>query len=118
MRLEEFYADPKRRGSDERSLGRGWTSSNYPGTTFSVYWLRETGEVVALLVGPVVIGPGAPKPFGVYLPRTQTVGRDDQEVLVIGKVARPGDVEAIVNASNRDPRTLEWLRERLAKPAE
>lgn len=111
MRLDEFYADPQRRRSAEVSLGAGWTSSDDPGQTFSVYWLRDTGEVVSLLVGPVAFGPGAPKPFGVYLPRMQTVGGDDQEVSVIGKIA---DVEAIMSASDRDPRTLEWLRERLA----
>jgi hypothetical protein len=66
VKVDEFYADPRRRDSEEVGLGRGWTSAADPGASFSLFWVAATGEVCALRSGPVAFGPGAPKPMGVY----------------------------------------------------
>jgi len=118
MKLEEFYSDRKRKDSGEVPLASGWTSASDPGATFSLFWILETKEVCALRVGPVAMGPGAPKPYLVSVPRMQTLGRAEQEVSVIGRCARLDDVTAIVERADDPHRTLEWLRENLPAGAE
>ncbi len=118
MKLEEFYSDPKRTDSGEVPLAREWTSASDPGATFSLFWVLETNEVCALRVGPVAMGPGAPKPYLVSVPHMQTLGRAEQEVTVVGRCARLDEVTAIVARAEVSQRTRERLRENLPKGAE
>ena len=53
------------------------------------------------------------KPYGIYLPSVRPAYREDQEVTVLGTCSDLGDVTAAVETVGT-PRTLEWLRERLA----
>ena len=110
MKVDEFYERRDRRTSEEIVLGRDWTSAS--GATFSLFWLEVTGEVCALRTGPVAVGPGAPKPYGVYYPRVVTEGPDDEEVALLG-TANVDEVRALVEGAEPAERTIEWLRERL-----
>ena len=118
MKLEQFYANATRSASKEVALGEGWTSTEDPGATYSVYWIEATGEIFALRTGPVVTGPGVPKPYGVYLPWARTDGREDQEVTILGSRSQKAEVLGVATSTDPADRTLEWLRAQLgAGPA-
>jgi hypothetical protein len=45
MRLKDFYADPRRAGSEELDFGSSWrTHGEGP---WKVVWVRATGKLVA-----------------------------------------------------------------------
>lgn len=112
MRIDSFYAAPERKASEEVRLGSEWTSASDPDGTYSLFWVEATREVCALRSGAVVIGPGAPKPYGVYLPRVRNEGSEDREVTILG-TADLDEVKAMIALAGPSQRTLEWLRERL-----
>jgi hypothetical protein len=113
MRLAELFADPIRRDSDEVCLGSGWTSHAEPGTTYTVYWIASTGEVYGLRHPDVAFGPGAPKPFGAYIPRFSSHDAN-LEAELLGRA--DGETIAELHAQTEGPeaaRSIERLRERL-----
>ena len=111
MKITEFYADPDRKASGEVELATGWTSEVDPGATFSIFWVQETAEVYALRHGPQTISGGLPKPYLVDVPKVRTVGREDQEITVLGTATRHDEVAALV--SRAEETTLEWLSDKL-----
>jgi hypothetical protein len=52
-----------------------------------------------------------PKPYLVDVPKIRTVGREDQEITVLGTATRHDEVAALV--SSAEETTLEWLRDKL-----
>ncbi len=49
MNIHEFYeADPRRRASDEREYGDGWTEQRDPHATYRISRVIDTGEVYAV----------------------------------------------------------------------
>lgn len=113
MKLQEFYADKRRRISAEVPLAEDWTSRMDPDATYKLFWIIETGEVCALRIGPVAIGPGLPKPYLVDLPKTATVGREDQEISILGSCTRLPEVRGLVEHAEQT--TIESLRGELAQ---
>lgn len=114
MKIDEFYADEARQRSGETPLAQGWTSKDDPDATFNLFWVVETGEVCALRIGAVAMGPGAPKPYLIYLPRMVTIGREEQEITILGESERHDVVMDLVTAAPPDERRIEWLRQELS----
>ena len=51
MRIQQFYErDPRRRASDEVKFGDDWRLAGEKGS-WSVFWLRDTGELAAYQTG-------------------------------------------------------------------
>lgn len=46
--LEDFYADPARKGSREISFGSGWRSSKYELFEYTLFWVASTSELCAM----------------------------------------------------------------------
>lgn len=115
MKIGEFYSDETRKRSGEAPLAQGWRSGADPDATFNLFWVVETGEVCALQLGPVAFGPGTPKPDTVYLPRMVTLGREEQEIAILGNCHRHDVVMDLVRGATGEQPTIEWLREELAR---
>lgn len=118
MRFDDFYADPRRSGSPERSLGPGWISDDEDGVAYTVYWIEQTGELYGVRHEPVIVGPGAPKPYGAYLPTASAVD-ERREVLLLGTVGRETYVEIEGRAESlpATERSLGWLAARIQEEA-
>ena len=75
-----------------------------------MYWIEKTGEVYGVRHEPVAFGPGAPKPYGAYLP---TFSRADErnEVRLFGTVDLEAflEIEAEAEALPSAQRSLAWL---------
>lgn len=114
MKIDEFYSDQSRKRSGEAPLAQDWRSERDPDATFNLFWVVETGEVCALRLGPVAFGPQAPKPYLVYLPRMVSIGREEQDIAILGKCSRHDVVMDLVTGATSEQRTIEWLSEELA----
>ena len=113
MRVDELYSDERRRASSEVSLGDDWTSDAIPLASYSLFWIEATGEVFGLRHGPIAYGPGAPKPAGVYRPVMRQTFPVDQEVSLLGSCTDFDRLSSMIESAPA-PKTVEWLRERLA----
>lgn len=88
--LDEFFADERRSGSDERRFGSGWRTPGEPGVVYSVFWLADTKELCALRssVTDVKIGGGLTNMFasGEIWANTQAPDSAQMSVVVLGHV--------------------------------
>jgi hypothetical protein len=113
LKIEEFFADEARRGSNELSLGHDWSASHDPRASFSLFWIENTHELYALRLVDPGFGPGTVKPFGIYLPAVEEADTE-QEVTLLGTIPsldrlhetieRLGDqrdIDELVNALSR-----------------
>lgn len=96
VRFKDFYADPKRAGSEEVNFGSAWQTARR--RTVEVVWLIATGELVAFREVPRAGWPTYFRLVSEVLRMLSRPGRTrpDNEVVVIGvepDVARlPGAV--------------------------
>ena len=112
MRVEDFFAEPGRQASDEIFLGSGWTTPEDPGADYAVYWIKRTGDLYGLRHAEIGFGPGAPKWFGVYLPRFSKQD-ERRELMWFGRVGPESIGRIVEDAKVLEDQTLEWLRSRL-----
>lgn len=111
MKLGEFYEDKRRRTSGEVPLAEDWTSKTDPDATFKLFWIVETGEVCALRVGPVVMIPRPPTLYGVYVPKMESMGVENNEISILGHSGRLPMVTELVAGAPQT--TIEWMRQEL-----
>jgi hypothetical protein len=112
MDIEEFYdADPRRRSSDETEFGREWSDAN--GLRTELSWVADTGELYAMAEPsePVImdpVGDTVVPQLDVKLVTVEVLGVvPDREVLdrlLAGWEDEMGK-----------PKSLQWVRERLAQ---
>jgi hypothetical protein len=91
--LGNFYsADRRRRTSPERDVGLWWRVGAH-GPVYRAAWVRETGELYVVRLGPVEDGKG--------------------EVVVLGRAESRGELEEILDGWQdvcHQPDSMTWLR--------
>ena len=114
--LDEFYADDRRRRSDEIGFGSHWVSSTFPGFEFSVFWLVDTEELCALrspLRDVALDGPVSRFVLGIPPHTNPQDLRDDEvvvEVLASLTETEIGERLSDWEPHNREPDGFDWLR--------
>ncbi|HEV7524576.1 MAG TPA: hypothetical protein VGP92_06400 [Acidimicrobiia bacterium] len=114
MNLEQFYdADPRRRHSEELEFGSDW---RYRGARTQVSWVEETGEVYVMR-DP--LGHLETELFGEE--SVDPVGVDELTVEVIGTVAGPDAIRAVMSGWEKAMPSgddgIAWVRDRIANAA-
>jgi hypothetical protein len=113
VNIHEFYeADPRRRDSDEREYGDGWTEQRDPHATYRISRIIDTGEVYAVR---------EPHPGGIlarYLDELRIDQADVNELTVeiLGTFTEDGIDDALAGWQRAMGRhnSLDWARARLA----
>lgn len=116
MNIHEFYeADPRRRSSEEREYGDGWTEQRDPHATYRISRVIETGEVYVVR---------EPHPGGIlarYLDELRFDQADVNELTVeIFGIFTEGAIEGALDGwPDAMPKhdSLDWARSRLSSPA-
>jgi hypothetical protein len=107
--VERFYdQDPRRRSSEEVPFGKGWSiGRSLPNC--DVYWIADTGELVALSLGGSVRDP-----LGDAIDRVLHGSSPTVEVLAIEPdISRLREVLHGWETAQNEPDSLAWLRRQL-----
>lgn len=115
MDIGAFYdRDPRRRGSEELLLGRDWLDAD--GDRWRVAWLRDTGELFAMLQPAPTMPTG-----GILMGSTGTSGpaplhSGDLTVFVLAELHQESEVRGLTRGWEEKqgrPDSFEWLIRRL-----
>jgi hypothetical protein len=109
--VETFYEqDQRRRNSEEEEFGDGWTSSDRPGATFQLAWIRDTGELY--MMGEP-LGTAIEDPFGDY--EVLALARGSVKVEILAEVGESDLNRLLADWQQQMPRenSLDEVRRRL-----
>jgi hypothetical protein len=115
VNVEEFYAaDPERRSSDEVPLGDGWSSVGDPSSTFTLFWIRDTGEL-CLMQAPSMSpkSPGSLGPYGSGIASVREPRASDLQVRVIARIASEDRLREVLEGHEEAEQLsdgVEWLK--------
>ncbi|HEV2756548.1 MAG TPA: hypothetical protein VG318_12330 [Actinomycetota bacterium] len=121
--IDRFYADERRRGSEEIRFGSQWRTPAWPSFEFAVFWVADTGELCALR-SPIrdVASDGPVTRFVLGVPphtNPQPLGDHEVTVEVLASLTAAEVDERLSGweSHHRDPDGFDWLRRALVPSA-
>lgn len=115
MDIGDFYdRDPRRRSSDEMVLGVDWLDSD--GSRWRVAWLRDTGELFAMLQPAQIMATGSTLTGSSGTSGAAPLHTRDLTVFVLAVLNQESEVQGLTlgwEEKQGTPKSFEWLIRRL-----